>query len=160
GKTAMIRALREMLAEVRYHVHYVKVTGLSKRDMCREIARSLGVAEVGTYPRLVRTVQDAVETRSQTEGTRTVLILGDAHEMRPDVLAMFKALTNFDMDSRLVLSVVLVGQPQLSQLLRRADLADVARRLSWYGALRGLSRDAVHACVGRRGAIVGAAGQL
>src|SRR5690606_13612020 len=87
GKTAMIRALCDALADVRYHVHYVKVTGLSKRDMCREIAKSLGLPEVGTYPRLIRLVQEAVETFSQTDGTRTVLILDDAHELRPDVLA-------------------------------------------------------------------------
>jgi len=90
GKTAMIRALCDALADVRYHVHYVKVTGLSKRDMCREIAKSLDLPEAGSYPRLVRLVQEAVETRSQTDGTRTVLILDDAHELRPDVLAMFK----------------------------------------------------------------------
>jgi len=38
GKTALLRRLRDALPDARYHVHYVKVTGLSKRDMCREIA--------------------------------------------------------------------------------------------------------------------------
>ncbi len=147
GKTSMIRSLRESLSDVRYHVHYVKISGLSKRDMCREVARSLGLAEVGTYPRLVRLVQEAVESRSLTDGVRSVLILDDAHELRPDVLGMFKALTNFEMDSKLVLSIVLVGQPPLSKLLRRADLADVAQRLSWYGELRALSRDETHSYV-------------
>ena len=75
GKTAMIRALQDALSDVRFHVHYVKVTGLSKRDMCREIAKSLGLAEPGTYPRLLRLVQEAVETRSLTDGVRTVIIL-------------------------------------------------------------------------------------
>ena len=160
GKTAMIRALQDALSDVRFHVHYVKVTGLSKRDMCREIAKSLGLAEPGTYPRLLRLVQEAVETRSLTDGVRTVIILDDAHEMRADVLGMFKALTNFEMDSRLVLSVVLVGQPPLSKLLRRADLVDVAQRLSWYGELRALSRDETHAYIAHRCAIAGATREL
>ena len=140
GKTSLVRAVREELSEVRYNVHYVKVTGLSKRDMCREIAKSLGLPEVGTYPRLVHSVQEAVETRSLNDGVRTVLILDDAHELRPDVLGMFKALTNFEMDSKLLLSILLVGQPRMTKLLRRADLEDVAQRLSWFGELRALSR--------------------
>lgn len=160
GKTSMIRALRHNLADARYHVHYVKVTGLSKRDMCREIAKSLALAEVGTYPRLLRLVQEAVDSRSQTDGVRSVLILDDAHEMRPDVLGMFKALTNFDMDSRLVLSIVLVGQPPLSRLLRRADLEDVAQRLSWYGELRPLSRDETQAYILHRCQVAGATREL
>ena len=41
----MIRSLRGALPDLRYHVHYVKVTGLSKRDMCREIAKAIGVAD-------------------------------------------------------------------------------------------------------------------
>lgn len=160
GKTAMIRSLEDALADVRYHVHYVKVSGLSKRDMCRKIAKSLGLVEVGTFPRLLRLVQEAVESRSLTDGVRTVLILDDAHEMRPDVLGMFKALTNFDMDSRLVLSIILVGQPPLSKLLRRADLEDVAQRLSWYGTLRALSRDETQAYVAHRCTIAGATREL
>ena len=35
------------------------------------------------------------------------MLQGDAHELRPDVLGMLRALTNFSMDSRLVLSLVL-----------------------------------------------------
>ena len=73
---------------------------------------------------------------------------------------MFKALTNFEMDSKLVLSVVLVGQPSLSKLLRRADLEDVAQRLSWYGELRPLSRDETHAYVVHCCQIAGATREL
>ncbi len=160
GKTSMIRALRDALPDLRYHVHYVKVTGLSKRDMCREIAKAIGVADAGTYPRLVRLVQEAVESRSFTSGERSILILDDAHEMRPDVLGMFKALTNFDMDSKLVLSILLIGQPRLTKLLRRADLVDVAQRLVWYGELRPLSRDETTAYIDHRCRIAGATREL
>lgn len=160
GKTSLVRAVREDLSEVRYNVHYVKVTGLSKRDMCREIAKSLGLPEVGTYPRLVHSVQEAVETRSLNDGVRTVLILDDAHELRPDVLGMFKALTNFEMDSKLLLSILLVGQPRMTKLLRRADLEDVAQRLSWFGELRALSRDETTAYVVHRCQIAGATREL
>lgn len=63
GKTTLIRTVQERLPEVRYDVRYVKVTSLSKRDMCREIAAVLGLRPAGTYPSLVRAMQDAVTHR-------------------------------------------------------------------------------------------------
>jgi general secretion pathway protein A len=156
GKTSLLRELRDRLPEVRYAVRYVKVTDLSKRDMCREIAASLGLAPVGTYPGLVRAVQEAVERRVHDDGVRTVLILDEAHEMRPDVLGMLRLLTNFEMDSRLVLSVILAGQPPLAHLLRRPELEDLAQRLAWYGTLRPLTRDELRDYVVHRCTIAGA----
>jgi len=115
---------------------------------------------VGTYPSLVRVIQEAVQQRSQLDSVRSVLVLDDAHELRPDVLGMFKALTNFEMDSRLILSVILVGQPPLSRLLSRPDLEDVAQRLSWYGHLRALSREETLAYIEHRCTIAGATSPL
>lgn len=155
GKTTLLRTVQERLPEVRYDVRYVKVTSLSKRDMCREIAAVLGLRPAGTYPSLVRAMQDAVTHRVGDDGIRTVLILDEAHDMRPDVLSMLRILTNFDMDSRLVLSVLLVGQPPLAKMLRRADLEDLTQRMAWFGTLRALSRDEVAAYVGHRCRIAG-----
>lgn len=157
GKTSVLRAVIARLPEARYRTHYVKVTGLSKRDMCREIAFAAGLAPAGTYPSLVRKLQDHFAETTDGGGLRPVLVLDEAHDLRPEVLAMIRLLTNFDMDSRLVLSVVLAGQPKLRKLLRRDDLEDVARRLSHYATLRTLSRDETASYVEHRCTIAGAA---
>ena len=41
GKTVALRMLLANLPEARYQVRYVMVTGLSKRDLCKEIAAAL-----------------------------------------------------------------------------------------------------------------------
>jgi len=156
GKTALLRALVAQLPEARYRIHYLKVTGLSKRDMCREIATALGAPPAGTYPALVRRIQERLATLADTEGLRPIVILDEAHDLRPDVLAMLRILTNFDMDSRLVVSLVLAGQPSLRTLLRRDELDDIARRLAHYATLRALSRDETTAYLEHRCAIAGA----
>lgn len=156
GKTTAIRALRDGLPEARYRVHYVKVSDLSKRDMCREITAALGVPSAGSTPGMIRNIQAAVRSASQSDGLRTVLILDDAHELRPDVLGLLKVLTNYAMDSKLLLSLLLVGQPPLADLLRRPDLEDIARRIAHYGTLRLLSRDETRAYVEHRCTIAGA----
>ena len=139
GKSQLVRALLGKLPEARYRTHYVKVTNLSKRDMCREIAAAMDVAPAGAYPFLVRRIQERLQSVTAEHGLRPVLVLDEAHEMRPDVLGLIRVLTNFDMDSKLVVSVLLVGQPRLRNLLRRDDLEDIARRLSHITTLRPLT---------------------
>ncbi len=156
GKTSVLRAVLDHLPEARYRTHYVKVTGLSKRDMCREIAQAIGLPPAGSYPSLVRKLQDRFSETSNTDGLRPVLIFDEAQDLRPDTLAMLKVLTNFDMDSRLVLSLVLAGQPGLRDLLRRDELEDIARRLAHYATLRTLTRDEIDKYVEHRCTIAGA----
>jgi len=160
GKTTLIRALCARLPDARYHIHYVKLSLLSKRDMCREICAVLRLPSRGSMPGLIREIQQAVRGSQQTDGTRTLLILDDAHDLRPEVLAVLKALTNFDMDSKLMLSLLLVGKPPLADLLRRPDLEDVARRLALYATLRLLSRDETKAYLTHRCIIAGAKNTL
>jgi type II secretory pathway predicted ATPase ExeA len=52
---------------------------------------------------------------------------------------MLRVLTNFDMDRRLVLSLVLAGQSPLRTILRRDDQQAIARRIAFYASLRLLS---------------------
>lgn len=156
GKTSVLRAVVARLPEARYRPHYVKVTSLSKRDMCREMAQAIGLAPAGTYPALVRNLQDRFNATACTEGLRPVLILDEAHDLRPETLAIVRVLTNFDMDSKLVVSIVLAGQPRLRDLLRRDELVDVAGRLAHYATLRLLSREEINRYVQHRCTIAGA----
>ena len=156
GKTVALRVLVAGLPEARYQVRYVKVTGLSKRDLCREIAAVCGLTPTGIYPALVRKLQDAFAQCADTDGLRPVLVLDEAHDLRPESLAMLRLLTNFDMDSRLVVAVVLAGQPPLRTLLGRPDQVAMAQRLSHYATLRLLSRDETRAYVEHRCAVAGA----
>ena len=156
GKTALLRRLVDHLPEARYQVRSVKVTGLSKRDLCREIAAACGVPPAGSYPALVRKLTERFETTLDDGGLRPVIVLDEAHELRPEVLSMLRLLTNFKMDSRLVLSIVLSGQPPLGTLLRRDDQEAIARRLVYYATLRTFSDAETRAYVEHRCAIAGA----
>lgn len=156
GKTALLRTLvEEHLPEARYRVHYTKVTDLSKRDLCREIAMACGLPPVGSYPYLVRSLQERFSSLSETDGLRPVLLLDDAHDFRPQVLSVLRALTNFDMDSRLVLSVLLAGQPPLRELLRQPAFEDISRRLAHYATLRPLSRSETKSYLEQRSTVAG-----
>lgn len=140
GKTVLLRTLRSALPEARYRVHYVKLTSLTKRDLCREMAAAAGFDVAGPYPIVVRKLQDGFRALADDDGLRPVLIIDEAQDLRPDVLAQLRILTNFDMDSRLVLSLVLAGDGQLRLLLDRPQLEPIRRRMAHFASLRLLSR--------------------
>lgn len=156
GKTGLLRALKERLPEARYRCSYVKLTSLSKRDMCREIATVTGIEPAGTYPALVRKLQNTFSGYAGDEGVQPVLLLDEAQDMRLDVLTILRDLTNFEMDSRLVLSVVLAGDARLERLLQRQEAEPVRRRLAHVATLRLLSRDETRSYMEHRAAIAGA----
>ena len=156
GKTVALRVLVSLLPETRYQVRYVKVTGLSKRDLCKEIAAACGLSPTGIYPALVRKLQDAFEHTSGADGMCCVIVLDEAHDLRSESLAMLRLLTNFDMDSRLVVSLVLAGQPQLKTLLGRPEQTAMAQRLAHFATLRLLSREETHSYIVHRCSVAGA----
>jgi len=155
GKSTVLRALLARLPEARYVAHYVKCSQIGKRDMCREIARVAGVASASSFPGLLHNLQERFESTLVDAGRRPVLLLDEAHDLRPEVLAMLRVITNFQMDSRLVLSLVLAGQPNLGNALAGESQEAIARRIVHYASLRPLSRDETAQYIEHR---IGAAG--
>ena len=155
GKTTVLRALVDSLPEARYRVHYVKVAKISRRDLCRDLTMALGLPSAGSYPGLVRRLQDHLQASVDNDAVRPVLLFDDAHEFRPEVLGILKAITNFEMDSRLVVSILLCGHGGLRKMLRTEELQDVAGRLSHFATLRGLSREEAHRYIEHRCTVAG-----
>jgi type II secretory pathway predicted ATPase ExeA len=156
GKTVVLRMLRAALPEARYQLRYVKVTGLSQRDLCKELAEACGLPPAGIFPALVRKLQQAFTATTEQDSCRPVLLMDEAHDLRPEALAMLRLLTNFEMDSRLVVAIVLAGQPPLRTLLNRPDQIAMAQRLVHYATLPLLTRDQTHAYLRHRTTLAGA----
>jgi general secretion pathway protein A len=141
GKTVILRAITEKLGTGRYSVGYIKVSDLSARDMCREISNVVGAKSSGMYHSLVRNLNEYFSHEYHENSLRPVIMIDDAHEIRPKTLAILKTLTNYKMDSSLIVSFVLVGQPPLREILSRESLRDIAGRIFHHVELRLLSKD-------------------
>jgi type II secretory pathway predicted ATPase ExeA len=141
GKTVVLRVLRHQLPEARYRIYYLKIASGSKRDLCSQLADVCGVPRAGRLHIVLDRLQERFLALVQSDGLRPTLLLDEAHELWPDTLSMLRILTNFEMDSRLVLSVVLAGQAPLKHMLARDEHDDIARRIFHYVTLRALSRD-------------------
>jgi general secretion pathway protein A len=156
GKTALVRYVESLLSEARYRVTYIKVTDLGKRDLCRDIAVACDLGKpAATYPALVRQIQERFESQYATDGVRPILLIDESQDFRPDVLGMFRILTNFDRDSKLVLGLLLAGKPPLRKLFAREDQEAMARRIYHYATLRLLSREETLKYIEHRCALAG-----
>jgi general secretion pathway protein A len=63
-------------------------------------------------------------------GINTVLIIDEAQHLLPEVLEQLRLLTNLETNREKLLKVVLIGQPELQQLLRRNELRQLAQRVT------------------------------
>jgi general secretion pathway protein A len=64
------------------------------------------------------------------QGRRVLLIVDEAQNLDPLLLEELRVLSNVNADRHLILQTILVGQPELRQLLRRCDLRQFAQRIS------------------------------
>jgi len=64
------------------------------------------------------------------QGKRTVLIIDEAQNLAGGTLEELRMLSNINADKDQLLQLVLVGQPQLKELLRRPELEQFVQRVS------------------------------
>lgn len=67
---------------------------------------------------------------SYIEGQRLVLIIDEAQNLNPSSLEALRMLSNINVDKDQMLQVILVGQPELRELLRRPDMTQFFQRVA------------------------------
>ncbi|WP_028114434.1 ExeA family protein [Ferrimonas kyonanensis] len=76
-------------------------------------------------------------------GRNTVMIIDEAQHLKPEVLEQLRLLTNLETDTRKLLQVILIGQPELQELLQRRELRQLAQRITARYHLLPLTREEV-----------------
>jgi general secretion pathway protein A len=116
GKTCVLRALRQRLPKERFRLTYCHNATLGRRDFYRQLCVALGLSPKATaaavFYAVATNVQELVQSR-----VHPVFLLDEAHLLHPDVLAHLHILLNYEWDSRALLSIVLVGLPELDDRL-------------------------------------------
>ena len=89
------------------------------------------------------------------KGHRTILIVDEAQNLGPKSLEELRMLSNINADKDQLLQLVLVGQPQLKDLLQRPELVQFAQRIASDFHLRTLSKEEVENYIHHRVKIAG-----
>src|SRR6185437_4755712 len=93
------------------------------------ILMSLGQPFEGDYPRLFKQLQDYLYGQ-YANGRRTILIIDEAQNLEPEALEHLRMISNINADKFQILQLILVGQPQLRDLLLAPNLHQFAQRIS------------------------------
>jgi general secretion pathway protein A len=67
---------------------------------------------------------------AHAQGRRTVLVIDEAQNLAPEVLEQVRLLTNLETPRQKLLHIILIGQPELAQLLDRPQLRQLAQRIT------------------------------
>ena len=151
GKTTLCRALLEQLPE---NVDVVLVFNprVDAFELVKGICDELGL----DYPEGTTSLKALVDTLNahlidaHARGRRTVLLIDEAQNLDRDVLEQIRLLTNLETSEEKLLQILLIGQPELRELLARDDLRQLAQRITARYHLDPLSLEETRAYIQHR----------
>jgi general secretion pathway protein A len=116
GKTCLLRALRRRLEHADFQLTYCHNTTLGRRDFYRQLCVALGLNPKATAASLFHAISSHVQNLA-TQRAHPVFVIDEAHLLHQDTLDHLHILLNYEWDRRALLSVILVGLPDLAERL-------------------------------------------
>ncbi|MBE1276320.1 AAA family ATPase [Enterovibrio baiacu] len=130
GKTTTMKALLERMPE-QSQVATILNPSVSVLELMQTLCDELGIA----YAREdgFKHLNDAISAKlhdNDKQGIQTILLVDEAQHLMPDVLEQLRLLTNIETSQRKLLKVILIGQPELQEMLRQQHLRQLAQRIT------------------------------
>lgn len=159
GKTLICRKLINELP-TGFHCAYLPNPYLSPAELRWAVANELGLKYAADMDQqqLTGLIQQQLLALS-AHGHSIVLVLDEAQALPDDSLEALRLFTNLETESRKLLQVVLFGQPELDDRLKRQEFRQLRQRITFSYNLRPLTWDEVDAYIRHRLAIAGRAGE-
>jgi general secretion pathway protein A len=99
-----------------------------------------------------------LEARRQDR--QVLLLIDEAQDLSPEVLEQVRLISNLETDTEKLLTIVLVGQSELQEMLARRDLRQLAQRVTARYHLGPLSKEDTERYVRHRVEVAGGAGKV
>ncbi len=116
GKTCVLRAARQQLPQAGFRLTYCHNATLGRRDFYRQLCLALGLSPSATAAGVFYAVTTHVHDLGK-DRMHPVFLLDEAHLLHQDTLDHLHILLNYEWDAKALLSVVLVGLPELRDRL-------------------------------------------
>lgn len=150
GKTTLIGALVARLADAPVNVAHLVCTQLQADDLLKMVAYEFGipmsVVEKGEILQRL-TLQLKLWHR---EGRRALLIVDEAQDLSLSAMEELRLLTNIQVESRPLLQIFLLGQPELRKLIVSPRMEQVHQRIIAACHIKPLEADETEAYVRHR----------
>ena len=164
GKTTVCRCFLEQVP-AHCNVAYIVNPRLTAAELVQTVCEDFGVVAPGTAAG-AETVRHWTGLLNQfllqahAAGRNCVLIIDEAQQLSAEVLEQLRLLTNLETNERKLLQIVLIGQPELRDMLARPDLEQLAQRVIARFHLDALSAEESTQYITHRLAVAGWSGPL
>ncbi|MDP9009552.1 MAG: AAA family ATPase [Pseudomonadota bacterium] len=162
GKTTVVRTL---LSRVPHHADVAVILNprVTPVEFLLTICEELGLEIAEADRDSVKQMVDALNRRllgAHAEGRRIIVLVDEAQNLSIDVLEQVRLLTNLETPTQKLLQIILIGQPELRELLDRTDLRQLAQRITGRYHLKPLSREETKGYVRHRLRVAGATQEI
>jgi general secretion pathway protein A len=160
GKTTLVRTLFEQLPE-EADVALILNPELTAQEFLTAILEELKVPLPGD--RSVKALVDQLNVHllaAHANSRRTVLIVDEAQNLAPAILEQVRLLTNLETPRQKLLQIILIGQPELRELLAQEDMRQLAQRVTGRYHLEPLNLEDTAKYVEHRLKVAGATGGI
>ena len=129
GKTTLCRALLRQLGEG-YQTALILNPFLSETQLLRAVLQEFGINSSSRERLDCLTALNRFLLEVNSAGRDAVLIIDEAQDMSTQTLEMARLLSNLETDSQKLLQIVLIGQPELREMLAKPSLRQLAQRIT------------------------------
>jgi general secretion pathway protein A len=133
GKTTVCRCFLEQVP-ANCNVAYIFNPKLTVDEMLKAVCEEFGIETPFSHAGEA-TIKDYVDAinryllAAHAQGRNSVLIIDEAQNLSADVLEQLRLLTNLETNERKLLQIILIGQPELRDMLARPELKQLAQRI-------------------------------
>ena len=141
GKSTMLRALRDRLNANRWEFIYLSESNLSPRWLYNLILRHFGVKEYYYRGDGKKEVHEQFAVVRELKHKEIIVCVDEAHLLSLDTLQELRFFLNSDIDSTSLVSLILSGQTELRDTLRRDICEAIRQRIAFPVSLEPMNRD-------------------
>ena len=155
GKTTIVRAFLEKAASSGLKVIYLFHASVRFTDIVKAIYRDLDLELVTTDLIEMMNGLHLALIELHRQGKTIVLIIDEAQTMSIETLANLRMLSNLETQTEKLIQVVLVGQPELEELLEKDELRQLRQRIVVRSQIAPLGPEESYAYIAHRLAVAG-----
>ncbi|MBS0379282.1 MAG: AAA family ATPase [Proteobacteria bacterium] len=162
GKTTIVRSL---LAQTPKNAEIALILNprMTAPEFLLTICEELGIGVPDSAQGSLKDLVDILShylLRAHAAGQRVVLVVDEAQNLSPEVLEQVRLLTNLETNTQKLLQIILIGQPELRDLLASYHLRQLAQRITGRYHLSPLTREETTAYVRHRLRVAGATNDI
>ena len=159
GKTTLVRRLLEQLPEGT-DVAMILNPMASLPELLSSICDELCAPYPNdpAHPPTVKSLTDSLHSfllHNHAQGRNTLLLIDEAQLLSAEALEQIRLLTNLETNTTKLLNIILVGQPELVDILAQPSLRQLSQRITARFHLRPLSAPETRAYINHRLAVAG-----